>query len=145
MVGRLFGSPSGGNSSAVQPLNTPKSSQSRRERIEQARQDRSRRRNFGFLKTGTTEKKVVSTTTLTRRREHAKQLANLAYSEDPTGSSTVDKSRNHDKLTPTSRSAHQQLLSSFDVDSPQNSWPMSINFSSMNIWSLDGNQLLSSG
>jgi hypothetical protein len=117
MVGRLFGSPSGqgGNATTtVQPLNTPKSSQSRRDRIEQARQDRSRRRNFGFLKTGNSEKKVVSTTALTRRREHAKQLANLAYSEDPSASAK------HGQLTPTSRSAHQQLLSSFDVDSPQN-------------------------
>jgi Formin Homology 2 Domain/Subunit CCDC53 of WASH complex len=120
MVGRLFGSPSGqgGNATPVQPLNTPKSSQSRRERIEQARQDRSRRRNFGFLKTGHNEKKVVSTTALTRRREHAKQLANLAYSEEPAGS--TDYPKNHDKLTPTSRSARQQLLSSFDIDSPQN-------------------------
>jgi hypothetical protein len=57
---------------------------------------------------------VVSTTALTRRREHAKQLAHLAaYSEDP----TLGK---HDKLTPTSHSAHQQLLSCLDVDSPQN-------------------------
>ncbi|KAG7367515.1 formin homology 2 domain containing protein [Nitzschia inconspicua] len=120
MVSRLFGSPSGqgGNAIPVQPLNTPKSSQSRRECIEQARQDRSRRRNFGFLKAGNNEKKVESTTTLTRRREHAKQLANLAYSVDPLAS--TDFQKNHDKLTPTSRSAQQKLLSSYDVDSPQN-------------------------
>ena len=157
MVGRLFGSPTGGGgggglagSSAMgippQPLNTPKS-QSRRERIEQARQEKekSRRRNFGFLKAGlssSNDNKRMTTSAITRRREHAKQLANLAYSDDPTGDSGDafvadfgggagggennynNYNSGFDNLTPTSRYAHQQLLSSFDVDSPQNDGPL---------------------
>ena len=60
---------------------SPGAKTSRKERIEQAKQaaaaEKSRRRNFGFLKTGD---KRMSTTSLNRTREHAKKLA-MVYSD----------------------------------------------------------------
>ena len=56
----------------------------------------SRRRNFGFLGVGRTEKQKDKTV-ISKRREHAKQLANLAYSDDPTtatSTSTNDSAYN---------------------------------------------------
>ena len=48
----------------------------------------SRRRNFGFLKKGIgrSERTLFDKNAISRRREHAKQLANLAYSDEPTTS-----------------------------------------------------------
>lgn len=69
---------------------------SRKERLEQAKREaeaeQSRRRNFGFLKTG---EKRMSSVSMNRTREHARQLA-MAYNE-PEG-------------TPTSVSSGQGLL-----------------------------------
>jgi hypothetical protein len=106
-----FGSPSGGSKSSGSgsgsgnggggiSLNSPRrrsSSRSssskpskREERIEQARQQEregsTRRRNFGFLKSGvgkTERSKNSNSVEEAKRRERAKQLANLAYSDDP--------------------------------------------------------------
>jgi hypothetical protein len=80
---------------------------SRKDRIEQAKKDseaeKSRRRNFGFLKNSD---KRMSTTTLNRTREHAKQLA-MVYA-DPVE-------------TPTSQSSGQGLLNAHE-DKPFDSF-----------------------
>lgn len=76
--------------------------QSRRERLEQAKRDveaeQTRRRNFGFLKNAESR---MSTTSLNRTREHAKQLA-MVY-DDPVE-------------TPTSVNSGQGLLNFDTVD-----------------------------
>jgi len=78
-VRNFFGSPGGSVSSS--------SKVSRKERLEQAKQaaaaEKSRRRNFGFLNTG---EKRMSNSSLSRTREHAKQLA-MAYNEPETPTS----------------------------------------------------------
>jgi hypothetical protein len=101
-----FKSSSSGSNNGI-PLNSPKVASSSRskggfssrdEPTEKSRKDKdskskkssssSRRRNFGFLKTGVgrTEKSSDDKSAISKRREHAKQLANLAYSDDPTTS-----------------------------------------------------------
>jgi hypothetical protein len=75
---------------------SPGSRQSRKDRIEQAKREaeaeKSRRRNFGFLKNADMR---LSTTTLSKTREHAKELA-MAWDEP--------------LETPTSTSSAQVLL-----------------------------------
>ena len=79
MVRNFFGSPGG-------PSASPSMKASRKERLEQAKQaaadEKSRRRNFGFLNTGD---KRMSNKSISRTREHAKQLAE-AYN-DPNNTS----------------------------------------------------------